>query len=363
MGFQLFDNLTRTSNWRKTGPNAFAKATCGAVLLGMWASIALAISDAKELSRYEASHRAMGSLFTIVLYAPDDDTARSGFVAAFRRIDALDDALNDYDPGSELSKLSASSPHEEPVTVSRDLWNVMAASDRYHRLSDGAFDVTVGPITTLWRQARRNEKLPSDDQLQAALDAVGFEHVHFSSDQDFGVSLRRANMRIDLGGIAKGFAVDEALAALRKHSITSALVNGGGDIAASNAPPGREGWKIGVAPLAKDAKPSIFLLIKNQAVATSGDTWQFIEIDGVRYSHIVDPKTGLGLTTRSSVTVVAPDCTAADALASSLSVMGPTKGLALIDSLKKTEALVIREVSGKAVVQKSQAFDDLPTQD
>lgn len=319
-------------------------------------------AQSAELSRYEASHRAMGSLFTIVLYAPDDATARSGFEAAFRRITALDKCLSDYDPRSELSQLSASSPHAKAVPVSDDLWAVLQASQQYHRLSDGAFDVTVGPLTTLWRQARRAKELPTEAELKAALDAVGFQHVQFSAKENF-ISLGQRNMRLDLGGIAKGFAVDEALAELRKHKITSALVNGGGDIAASDAPPGREGWKIGVAPLAKDAQPSIFLLIKNQAIATSGDTWQYVEIDGVRYSHIVDPKSGLGLTARSSVTVIAPNCTAADALASSVSVLGPTKGIALIDCQKETEAFVLREVNGKVAPSRSQGFDDLPTQD
>ena len=304
----------------------------------------------------------MGSLFTIVLYAPDDATARSGFVDAFGRIKALDEALNDYDPESELSQLSASSPHAEPIPVSDDLWRVMQLSAQYHRLSDGAFDVTVGPLTSLWRNARRRKQLPTDDDLNAALSAVGFQHVQFASGDDQAIMLRRSKMRIDLGGIAKGYAVDEALAALRKHNIHSALVNGGGDIAASDAPPGRAGWKIGVAPLAKDAKPSRFLLIKNQAIATSGDTWQFVEIDGVRYSHIVNPATGLGLRVRSSVTVIASNCTAADALASSVSVLGPVKGLQLIDSLEATEAMVIREVNGKTIAKTSDGFESLPTE-
>ena len=217
---------------------------------------------ADDLARYEASHRAMGSQFTIVLYAPNDEVARAGFEAAFRRIVALDKALSDYDPRSELSRLSAASPTEAPVSVSDDLWQVMEESARFHEISRGHFDVTVGPLTTLWRQSRRSKMLPTDDQLRSALSAVGFQHVQLDKSAQ-AISLQRPGMRLDLGGIAKGYAVDAALMALRKHKIDCALVNGGGDIAAGAAPPGREGWKVGIAPLASGAKPSIFLLLEN----------------------------------------------------------------------------------------------------
>ena len=324
--------------------------------------LATSSAMAEELSRYEAARPAMGSRFSIVLYAENDDQARTAFGAAFRRIADLDQALNDYDPRSELSKLSAASPTQSPVTASDDLWAVMLHSRRFHGESGGAFDVTVGPLTSLWREARRKKTLPTVKQREAALAAVGFQHVAMIEASQ-SISLARANMRIDLGGIAKGFAVDEALAALKKHGIESALVNGGGDIAASAAPPLREGWKIGVAPLAADAKPSRFLLIAHQAIATSGDTWQFVEIDGVRYSHIVDPQTGLGLTERSSVTVVAPDCTTADALASAISVLGLTKGVALVERMEGASALVIREVDGKVVQRESKRFEELRQED
>jgi len=344
---------------QKIGLNRSTVAAAAAFLAIFLYGMSAENGAAEELSRYEASHRAMGSVFTIVLYAEDDKSARAGFEAAFRRIVELDDTLSDYDPRSELSRLSAASPTEDAVPVGDDLWRVLHESKRFHDVSGGAFDVTVGPLTTLWRRARRTKELPSDEQLQKALDAVGFQHVELVEDKQ-AVLLKRAGMRLDLGGIAKGLAVDEALAELRQQNIDSALVNGGGDIAASAAPPGRDGWKIGVAPLAPGAKPSIFLLLEHQAVATSGDAWQYVEIAGKRYSHIVDPETGLGLSSRSSVTVVAEDCTSADALASSVSVLGPVKGLELIDSWDDAEALVIREIDGEIELQKSAGFDELP---
>ncbi len=231
--------------------NSLLIAAAVGFLLGNWHHSAAA----DEIARYEAAQRAMGSTFTIVLYAADDETARAGFEAAFRRIHQLDDALSDYDPLSELSRLSAASPTEQPVKVSDDLWRVLVEADRVSRASGGAFDVTVGPLTTLWRKARKDQQMPAGDELAKALAAVGFQHVKLNAD-DQTVSLTRSHMRLDLGGIAKGYAVDEALAALGKLGIKQALVNGGGDIGLGDAPPGRTGWKIGVAPLKRDAPPA-----------------------------------------------------------------------------------------------------------
>jgi thiamine biosynthesis lipoprotein len=161
-------------------------------------------------------------------------------------------------------------------------------------------------------------------------------------------------MRLDLGGIAAGYAVDEALRVLNAHGITRAMVNGSGDIGVSDPPPGVQGWRIGIAPLEKpDAAPSRYLLLSNAAVTTSGDAFQFVEIGGQRYSHIVDPRTGLGLTDRSSVTVVARDCITADSLATAVSVLGPEKGLELIEATPGAAALIFHLSAGGPVVRES----------
>jgi thiamine biosynthesis lipoprotein len=151
----------------------------------------------------------------------------------------------------------------------------------------------------------------------------------------------RPGMRLDLGAIAKGYATDEALAVLRRLGLPRALVNASGGISAGAPPPGRDGWRVAVAPLEPDAPPSQFLRVVNGAVATSGDTWQFVEIDGKRYSHIIDPRTGWGLTTHSSVTVLAPDGMTADGLATAVSVLGPQEGLALVEQTPGVAALIV----------------------
>jgi thiamine biosynthesis lipoprotein len=170
--------------------------------------------------------------------------------------------------------------------------------------------------------------------------------------------LLRPGMRLDLGGIGQGFAVDEALETLRELGIRRALVNGSGDIGAADPPPGETGWKVGIAPLEPGGKPSRVLLLANRAVSTSGDAFQFVEVDGVRYSHLVDPKTGIGLTDRSSVSIVAPDCTTADALASAVSVLGPKKGLALVERTAGAAALIVRAPQGQIETHVSKRFEN-----
>ena len=291
--------------------------------------------------RFDASQPHMGAVFEIVLYAPNSATAEAAFASAFARIAELDDILSDYDPDSELSRLSKSAPTVAPVAISDDLLRLLQRAVSLSRCSDGAFDVTIGPLSRLWRRARRQRQLPGAERLEQARAAVGYRHMRL--DAVHGTAqLLQPRMRLDLGGIAKGYAADAALAALHRAGIERALVNAGGDIATSGTPPDKLGWRVGIAPLQAKAGPSRFVLLAGSAVATSGDAWQFVEINGRRYSHIIDPQTGMGLTRRSSVTVIAADGTTADGLASAVSVLGPHKGIALVEQTPGAAALIVQ---------------------
>ncbi len=303
--------------------------------------------------RVERTERHMATDFTIVLYASEQTqgaakpgstpapSAEQAFDAAFARIRTFDKVLSDYDEASELSRLSAASPTASPVRVSDELWHALERADALSRLSGGAFDVTVGPMTRLWRRSRRQRELPTAERLAAAREAVGYQQVRLHP-QDKAVELLRPQMRLDMGGIGQGLAADEALAVLRKLGFPRALVNASGDIVAGEPPPDSPGWRVGIAPLDPSAAPSHFLHLARGAVSTSGDAFQFVEIAGQRYSHIVDPRTGLGVVDRSSVSVVARDGTTADALATALCVLGPTRGLELIDRLPDVAALYVQ---------------------
>jgi FAD:protein FMN transferase len=316
-----------------------------------------------ELRRYEFVERHMGVPFRIALYAPDEAAANAAARAAYRRVKHLNSLLSDYEPDSELMRLCRTSGPGRPVAVSPELHFVLSRAVALSRQTEGAFDVTVGPLVQLWRQARRNRALPDSDQLAAARRLVGYRQMRVAR-KDRTVELLQTGMRLDLGGIAKGYAADEALAVLKSEGITRALVDAGGDMVLGDPPPGAQGWRIGVASLTQpDESPDRVLLLKNAAVATSGDAYQFIEIAGRRYSHLIDPRTGVGLTTSSSVTVVAADGLTADSLASAVSVLGPQRGLKLIESVENASALVVVIEDGEPAVYELARFADAEIRD
>ncbi len=321
------------------GPDArHDNMIANAWLLG--AGVVLATCNAGELVRIERTELHMGSKFVIVLYAPDEQLANRALDAAFARIAALDACLSDYASDSELSRLSNAAPTPEPVPVSDDLLAVLTRAQRISEQSHGAFDVTVGPLTKLWRRARRQRQMPPEEGLLAARAAVGYASLVLDPTARTA-RLTKPHMRLDLGGIGQGYAVDQAMLELEKLGIQRAIINASGDLAASGPPPGQPGWVVGIAPLEPQAPPSVFGYLAHQALSTSGDAFQFVEIDHVRYSHIVDPRTGLGLTQRSSVSVLARNCTDADALATAASVLGPVEGLQLLELVPDTEGLAV----------------------
>jgi len=334
-----------------------------AILAGAFLVPAFAVAQQSE--RYEFAQAHMGVPIRIVLYTPDEQTANKAAAAAFARIDQLDQIMSDYKPDSELIRLCRSSGPGTPMKVSRELQHVLRRSQVLSCRSDGAFDVTVGPIVRLWRRARRRKQLPDPDRLRQARALVGFRLVRLDPCNDT-VELLKSGMRLDLGGIAKGYAADEALAVLRKQGLSSVLIDAGGDIVVGDPPPDKPGWRIAIAsppflqtePAAtghdNDRVPERILVLKNAAVATSGDTYQYVQINGTRYSHIVDPRTGIALTHPSSVTVIAPDGLTADSLASAVSVLGPDNGLDLIEATNGTATLILqRDDAGRPQVYQS----------
>ena len=279
----------------------------------------VASADAQVRREYSAVH--MGVPVRMILHAPSDLVAGNAARAAFARIAELDDKMSDYRPQSEVRMLS-----EHPgdwQTVSPDLFAVLVRAEEVSRNSGGAFDVTLGPLTDLWRTTRKTKRLPDPDVLSRARSRSGapmFEVDTFTTQ----VRLWVPNMRLDLGGIAKGYILQEALETLRANGVRSALVEAGGDLVVGDPPPGQAGWSVFVAG-ADTATLKRAQALANVAVATSGGSEQYVEIGGVRYSHIIDPRTGLGVTGRHIVTVIVEDGALADAAATALSVLGPDR--------------------------------------
>ncbi|MEX2608929.1 MAG: FAD:protein FMN transferase, partial [Gemmatimonadota bacterium] len=272
--------------------------------------------------------------------------------AAFGVVAGLDRRLSDWDPASELSRLGQIAGTGTGRAVSSELGQVLALARAWAERTDGAFDPTVGPLTRLWRWSARRQALPDAARLAAARAAVGWRFLRIENGGGAPgggpvVHLERPGMALDLGGIAKGVAADAALAELARRGIHSALVDAGGDLALGDAPPGQPGWRVardGTAasrdgarqPVARDGPRARgdaaggVLVLQRTGVATSGARYRSFEVDGVRYGHIVDPRTGLGVTERRAVTVIARDAATADVLASALSVLDEPAGRALL---------------------------------
>jgi thiamine biosynthesis lipoprotein len=298
----------------------------------------------------------MGVPFRIVLYAADEAQANRAAQAAFDRVKRLNSILSDYEPDSELSQLSRTAGTGKAVKVSDELWPLLDYSQKLARESEGAFDITVGPVVNLWRKARRAKQLPPPEVIADFLKPVGYEKLGLNK-RDRTATLTVSGMKLDLGAIAKGYAADEAIKALQALGIRSALVAASGDITVSEPPPGKKGWRIEITPLdTPDAPPAKFVLLARQALATSGDLFQHVEIEGKRYSHIVNPKTGVGLADHSLVTVLARDGKTADALATTISVLGPDQGLILGKKLGATGIRVVRKPRNQIEIRETASF-------
>lgn len=298
----------------------------------------------------------MGMPFRIVVYAPGRAAAEAGAASAFGRVAALDAIFSDYDTDSELSRLSQTAGQDMAVPVSDELWRVLDWAQALARRTGGAFDITAGPCISLWRKARRTRHLPSPQSLATACEAVGHTKLHLDSRRRTA-RLEVPYMRLDLGAVAKGRALDAALDVLRRRGLPRAMIHCGGDMALGDAPPGKRGWRIEIAPLEPaGGRPVRFAVLRRCGLATSGDAFQHVKIAGVRYSHIVNPRTGIGLTDCSLVTVIAPDAMTADGLATAVSVLGPEAGLALIEATARTAVLVERQPGERAEVYESRRW-------
>ncbi|MEM9849090.1 MAG: FAD:protein FMN transferase, partial [Bacteroidota bacterium] len=267
---------------------------------------------AQTLERFEFTKPKMGTNFQLIFYANDDESAQQIADTAFARIDQLNRILSDYLAESELNELVQQSGNQEWVKVSDDLWEVLVYAQWVSKISHGAFDISVQPLSKLWRKMFRQQTFPSRQKIESAKKLVNYKWIELD-EQHQRVRLKKEGMRLDLGGIAKGYAVDEVVEVLKDFGVQRALVNGGGDIRISHAPPNQSAWAI--------QRQDTTLALTNTAIATSGSTYQYLIHQGKRYSHIIHPKTGMGITNPQTVSVQAASCMKADAFASAFSVM------------------------------------------
>jgi thiamine biosynthesis lipoprotein len=287
-------------------------------------------------TRFEYSKIYMGMKTRLVVYANDESQAVNACRAAFARIGKVDDVASDYRKDSELMRFCENAA-ARPVALSNDLYTLLTEAEKIAQWSDGSFDITVGPYVQLWRKARKEKTLPTAEEIAVASKLVGWQKLQIDPIHRTA-RLAVPGMKLDLGGIAKGYAGDCAIATLKENGITSALFEAGGDIVTSDAPPGTEGWKIELVDAGPDMPKT--LTVHNAAVSTSGDTMQFVEIGGKHYSHVVDPHTGIGLTSRAMATIVAPKGLWSDPLSKPATMLSAEKLAELLKHYPGTKAYV-----------------------
>ncbi|MBW8001652.1 MAG: FAD:protein FMN transferase [Planctomycetes bacterium] len=288
----------------------------------------------------------MGTFARIVAVAMDREVAIACMEAGFAELEAVDESMSDYKAGSELSRLNAEG-FRVAVSVSDALFEVLERSVEYSKKSGGGFDVTVGAIVDLFRGAKEKGERPTEEEIAAAKEKVGYEKLVLDREKKT-VRFAVDGMRIDLGGIAKGYAIDEAILAMKKGGAIGGMVDVGGDIRCFGAPgKGKDVWLVGLQDPSvekDDMGPGKYLLVlklADAAIATSGDYRRFVMVDGEKYSHIITPSSGEGAKKLSSVTIISKTAIDADALATSVSVLGAEKGLELIEGERQAEAILI----------------------
>jgi thiamine biosynthesis lipoprotein len=289
-------------------------------------------------------HLVMGTFARVTVIAADSRAGAKCIEAALAEIRKVDDLMSDYKEDSEISRVNKDA-FDRPVEVGESTFEVIRRSIEFSRLTDGAFDITVGPLVQLFRKAKYKGIAPTPEQIADAKTRVGYEKL-ILNDAHRTVRFTVEGMGLDLGGIAKGYAIDKAIEAAQKLGASGAMVDIGGDVRCFGIPPkGREKWIVGLQDPNIDDFGGSGLLLKLQvsdaAVTTSGDYQQFAIIDGKRQSHIIDRRTGKSAEGLSSVTIIAPNAADADAIATAVSVLGPEKGIELIEKLPQTEAILI----------------------
>jgi len=282
-----------------------------------------------QARRHEFTRRVMGCEGRLVLYARDEAEARDHAEAAFARLESLEETMSDYRPTSEISRL-VRGPVGQAQTISAELARVLAITLEVSRQSGGALDPTIGPLVELWRRARERGELPGPADIERARARVGAHHLTLDMARST-LTITAEGVQLDLGAVGKGFAAQEVIDLLRTRGCTRALCALAGDIAVSAAPPGTDGWRVALAPglvhqAEPDSRADTFVTLENATISTAGDAEQFIELGGIRYSHLIDPRTGLGATNQCTVTVITNNGALADALDSAASILGFDEG-------------------------------------
>jgi len=294
---------------------------------------------------YKFHQVAMGTVIEITLMGDNEEQANKAALQAFQEVKRIEQLMSPKIESGDVFRINQSSG-EERVKVSNETLEVIKKAQEISELSEGEFDITVGPLTELWRKARENKIPPSVEEVERKLGLVNFKNIEV--DQEGKVFLKKKGMAIDLGGVAKGYAVDRAFDVLRSLGHKNLIVNAGGDLRIGGLK-NTEPWSIGIQNPREPQKILTRVSAPHKAVATSGDYEKFFIYEGKRYHHILNPKDGSPADGCQSVTIITKDCITADGLATAVFVLGPEKGYALCQKLDGVQCLIV-DKEGKIII-------------
>jgi FAD:protein FMN transferase len=331
--------------------NLIVMGVCAAVIL-------LMVIRSRGLVSVDSGQRiVMGTFAHITVVARDKRGANALIEAGFKTVHQLETQMSRRLEGSEVSKINRDA-FDQPVVVSAETFEVIKKAKEYGKLTDGAFDITVAPLIELWKEAEDTNTVPSPEQIAQTEAKVGYQKLILDAN-DHSVRFAVAGMKIDLGGIAKGYSSDKVIRQLQEGGAAGGLVAIAGDIRCFGRPANnKKSWNIGlqnpvIVDNYVDDEPLLILKLTNQGISTSGDYRRFVSVGGKRYSHIINPHTGTSAEDFASVTIIAPRAVDADALATAVSVLGTQKGLALIESLPGVDAILIPHGQQQRIIKTS----------
>jgi len=308
-----------------------------------------------QLKRFEFPGNKMGSPFNIIFYHTDSVEAVSLARECFLIVDSLNNIFSDYSSESEIGKLALQTDQTD-IKVSEELFSMIIRSKDAWERSGKTFDITIGALTQLWRKAKKENRFPSEAEIEAAKDLTGFKNI-IINERSKTISFKKPGIRFDFGGIVPGYVAQRVIDFLKTKNVNIALVDASGDIVMSDAPPGKDGWTIGInLPENENEIWDKKLELQNFAVSTSGDVYRYTIHNGIKYSHIIDPRTGYGVTSQRNVTVITKYGADADWLATACSILPIKKALSL--AKKEHAAIFIATLKNeKITIYKSKSLE------
>jgi len=311
-----------------------------------------------ELVSVSEVRSLLGTAVTITVYAEDEISGKAHLDAAFDRIAEIENLISSWKENSEL-RLALKQPINSKIPISKDMFQSLHAGIAWHKKSGGAFDITIGPLIQLWKSCGKSGRLPTDAEITEAKNRLGVEHIVLDETHST-LKITKENLGINLGGVGKGYCAQEVGATLNERGVKHALIAIAGDIYALGGKPNGAAWSVGVQDPREPNSPQALLSVlhlNDMAVSTSGNYQRYVEIQGKRYSHIIDPRTGLTAEEAPSVTVVGPNVISTDVLGTALSVMGVKEGLAFVENMPEFEALFITfDDDNKPIFTRSSGF-------